>query len=92
MARPTSAGPSKALSPRLPRFKAYADMDAYIERLERHFVSHGWKKESWAMSLSYLPTGKGLEVYTSISPDEVCAKKALNTVIRKRHKLTAERF
>jgi hypothetical protein len=50
--------------------KSKDDIDAYIERFERFSISQGWKEETWAMSLSSLLTGKGLEVYTSVSPEQ----------------------
>ncbi|XP_053400680.1 uncharacterized protein LOC128557380 [Mercenaria mercenaria] len=65
---------SKTLRPRLPKFEeSKDDMDAYLERFERFTKTQGWKEETWAVSLSSLLTGKCLDVYTRMPPDQ--AKK-----------------
>ena len=57
---------SKSLRPKLPKFEEHKDdMDAYIQRFERFARSQRWIEDTWAVSLSSLLTGKGLEVYTS---------------------------
>ncbi|XP_053388947.1 uncharacterized protein LOC123538510 [Mercenaria mercenaria] len=91
--RPAAEGSSRVLRPKLPRYDEVCDdMDAYIERFERYAVSQGWEEETWAMSLSSLLTGKGLEVYTSMSPEEACDYTALKTAVLKRYQLTEEGF
>ena len=80
----TAEPSSKSLRPKLPKFKEKKyDMDAKIERFE-------WNEDSWAVSLSSLLIGKGLEVYTSMPPDETNNYQALKKAVLKQ--LTEEGF
>ena len=67
-------------------------MDAYIERFERFARSQGWRDDTWAVSLSSLLTGKGLEVYTSMPPEQADDYPALKKAVLKRYQLTEEGF
>jgi hypothetical protein len=42
------------------------------------------KKDTWALSLSSLTTGKGLNVYTSISPEQASDCRELKTAVLNR--------
>ena len=84
---------SKSLRPKLPKFKEQKDdMDAYIERFERFARSQGWREDTWAVSLSSLLTGKGLEVYTSMPPEQADDYPALKKAVLKLYQLTEEGF
>ena len=84
---------SKSLRPKLPKFEeGKDDMDAYIERFERFAKSNKWSEDTWAISLSSLLTGKGLEVYTSMPADQVDDYPALKKAVLKRYELTEEGF
>ena len=84
---------SKSLRPKLPKFEEQKDdMDAYIERFERFARSQGWRDDTWAVSLSSLLTGKGLEVYTSMPPEQADDYPALKKAVLKRYQLTEEGF
>ena len=84
---------SKSLRPKLPKFEEQKDdMDAYIERFERFARSQGWREDTWAVSLSSLLTGKGLEVYTSMPPEQADDYPALKKAVLKRYQLTEEGF
>ena len=79
--------------PKMPNFvEEKDDMDAYLERFERYAQVQKWREDSWAVNLSLLLTGKGLQVYTSM-PQE-CAEDypALKTALLKRYELTEEGF
>ena len=67
-------------------------MGAYIERFERFARSQGWREDTWAVSLSSLLTGKGLEVYTSMPPEQADVYPALKKAVLKRCQLTEEGF
>ena len=57
----------KGLRPKLPKFNENEDdMDAFMKRFERFTVSKSWPENQWAVRLSPLLTGKGLQVYSSI--------------------------
>ena len=61
---PLGIGPK----PKLPPFNEQVDdIDAYISRFERHASSMGWGQDTWAVCLSPLLSGKGLETYSSLS-------------------------
>ena len=81
---------SKSLRPKLPKFEEHKDdMNAYIERFAR---SQGWREDTWAVSPSSLLTGKGLEVYTSMPPEQADDYPALKKAVEKRYQLTEEGF
>jgi predicted DNA-binding protein (UPF0278 family) len=83
----------KSLRPKLPKFdERLDDMDAYIERFERFAKGQDWDISTWATSLSSLLTGKGLEVYTSMPPEEANNYTALKIAVLKRYQLTEEGF
>ena len=89
----TSGNGVSAKVPRLPVFHDDKDdLDAYIERFERFATTHHWPKESWASSLSALITGKALEVYSRMSPDEADDFDVLKKALLDRYHLNAEGF
>ena len=84
---------SKSLRPNLPKFEEQKDdMDAFIEYFERFARSQGWREDTLAVSLSSLLTGKGLEVYTSMPPEQIDDYLALTKAVLKRYQLTEEGF
>ena len=83
----------KGLRPKLPKFdEDKDDMDAFLERFERFAVNQSWPEEQWAVSLSPLLTGKGLQVYSSIPATEANDFKGLKTALLKRYQLTEDGF
>ena len=67
-------------------------MDAFLERFQRLVVSQSWPEEQWAVSLSPLLTGKGLQVYSSMPATEANDFKGLKTALLKRYQLTEDGF
>ena len=58
--------------PKLPEFKeSNNDLDAYLERFERYAKANNWPEDQWAMNLSTLLSGKALEVYSRMDPNDV---------------------
>ena len=89
----TSGNRVSAKVPRLPVFHDDKDdLDAYIERFERFAMTHHWPRESWALSLSALITGKALEVYSRLSADEADDFDVLKKALLDRYHLNAEGF
>ena len=83
----------KALRPKLPKFDENKDdMDAFLERFERFAISQSWPENQWAVSLSPLLTGKGLQVYSSMPASEANDFKSLKTALLKRYQLTEDGF
>ena len=80
-------------SPKLHEFKESTDsMDAFIQRFERFAIVQKWPRDSWAVNLSVLLTGKALEVYSRLSVDEALDYNCLKEAIVKRYELTEEGF
>ena len=79
----TSTGTAK---PKLPRFdEKHNDMDTFIERFERFAESQGWQRDEWAVCLSPLLTGKGLQVFSSMPSDEALQYDVLKKALLKRY-------
>ena len=86
----TSTGTAK---PKLPRFdEKHDDMDTFIERFERFAESQGWQRDEWAVCLSPLLTGKGLQVFSSMPSDEALQYDVLKKALLKRYEMTEEGF
>ena len=57
-----------AKSPKLPSFIDRKDeLDSYLLRFERYAENASWEKNSWAIKLSALLTGRAMDVYTRMS-------------------------
>ena len=79
--------------PRLPSFDESKDnIDAYLMRFERYAIVQGWPKEHWAVDLSALLTGKGLEVYYSLNETQASDYNYLKKAILNRYELNDEGF
>ena len=83
----------KGLRPKLPKFDENKDdMDAFLERFERFAESQLRPEAQWAVSLSPLLTGKGLQVYSSMPSTEASNYSNLKTALLKRYQLTEDGF
>ena len=57
-----------AKSPKLPSFIDEKDeLDSYLLRFERYAENASWEKDTWAIKLSALLTGRAMDVYTRMS-------------------------
>ena len=57
-----------AKSPKLPSFIDEKDeLDSYLLRFERYAENASWEKDTWAIKLSELLTGRAMDVYTRMS-------------------------
>ena len=73
-----------AKSPKLPSLIDEKDeLDSYLLRFERYAENASWEKDTWAIKLSALLTGRAMDVYTRMSDadasDYITLKKALLT-------------
>ena len=73
-----------AKSPKLPSFIDEKDeLDSYLLCFDRYAENASWEKDTWAIKLSALLTGRAMDVYTRMSDtdasDYVKLKKALLT-------------
>ena len=88
-----NSGLIKSPSIKIPAYEdGRDDLDAYIRRFERFAISQGWKRESWAVSLSALLKGKALEVYSRLSPEESVDYDKLKNALLKRFQLTEDGY
>ena len=74
--------PSVNHGPRLPMFSESKDeLDSYLQRFERYAVNERWPRDSYALNLASLSTGKALNVYSrlplALANDYDILKKAL---------------
>ena len=54
--------------PKLPSFIDEKDeLDSYLLRFERYAENASWEKDTWAIKLSALLTGRAMDVYTRMS-------------------------
>lgn len=80
-------------APRLPSFDESKDnVDAYLLRFERYATQQGWPKEQWAVYLSTLLSGKGLEVYYALNDEQANEYDTLKNCILNRYELNEEGF
>ena len=83
----------KAPLPKLPKFDESKDhMDAFIERFERFATCQEWPREGWAISISSLFTGKGLQAYAALSDMEAAEYDRLKATLLKCYDLNEEGY
>ena len=78
---------------KLPKYdESKDDMDAYINRFERYATANDWDEEVWALNLSTLLTGQGLQVYDSLTPADADYYPSLKRALLRRYKHTEEGY
>ena len=83
----------KTPSPKLPKFEeGKDDMDAFLERFERFARAQNWPEEGWAVSVSSLLTGAGLQVYATLSALDANDYNKLKAALLKRYDLNEEGY
>lgn len=83
----------KSRVPKLPTFDENKDnIDAYIIRFERYASVQRWPKDQWAVNLSALLSGKGLDVYYSLSDAQAGDYNYLKKAILNRYELNEQGF
>ena len=69
-------------TPPLPSFvDGKDDLDEYLLRLERSADVDEWNRSTWATQLSPLLTGKAVEVYNRLSPEEAMDYERLKVAL-----------
>ena len=77
--------------PCMPAFRADTDeLDAYIERFERHAILSKWPGECWAAALGNLLTGPALDVYASMRAQDASDYNLLKRMLLRHFALTSE--
>ena len=76
-------------TPRLPSFVDGKDnRDDYLLRFERYASVAKWNRSTWATQLSSLLTGKAVEVYNRLSPEEAMDYERLTVALLERYDFT----
>ncbi|XP_069107370.1 uncharacterized protein [Argopecten irradians] len=89
----TEESRSMSLRPKLPKFDEQKDdMDAFLERFMNFAMAQNWSNDIWAVSLSPLLTGKGLQVYSSMPSTQINDYDELKKALLRRYELTEEGF
>ena len=60
------------------------NLDEYLLRFERYANVAKWNRSTWATQSSSLLTGKAVEVYNGLSPEEAMDYERLKVVLLKR--------
>ena len=82
-----------AKSPKLPSFMDEKDeLDSYLLRFERYAENASWEKDTWAIKLSVLLTGRAMDVYTRMSDADASDYDKLKKALLKRYNYTEDGY
>ena len=82
-----------AKSPKLPSFIAEKDeLDSYLLRFERYAENASWEKDTWAIKLSALLTGRAMDVYTRMSDADASDYDKLKKALLTRYNYTEDGY
>ena len=80
-------------TPPLPSFVDGKDnLDEYLLRFERYADVAKWNRSTWETQLSPLLTGKAVEVYNRLSPDEAMDYERHKVALLERYDFTKRRY
>ena len=80
-------------TPKLPVFNDDVDdLDCYLNKFEKYAHQQGWPKETWAVNLSALLSGRALEVYARLNVKDSQDYDKVSEALCKRFHLTEEGF
>ena len=78
-------------SPKLPSFIDEKDeLDSYLLRFERYAENVSWEKDTWAIKLSVLLTGRAMDVYTRMSDADASDYDKLKKALLTRYNYTED--
>ena len=82
-----------AKSPKLPSFIDEKDeLDSYLLRFERYAENASWEKDTWAIKLSALLTGRAMDVYTRMSDADASDYDKLKKALLTRYNYTEDSY
>ena len=82
-----------AKSPKLPSFIDEKDeLDSYLLRFERYAENASWEKDTWAIKLSALLTGRAMNVYTRMSDADASDYDKLKKALLTRYNYTEDGY
>ena len=82
-----------AKSQKLPSFIDEKDeLDSYLLRFERYAENASWEKDTWAIKLSALLTGRAMDVYTRMSDTDASNYDKLKKALLTRYNYTEDGY
>ena len=82
-----------AKSPKLPSFIDEKDeLDSYLLLFERYAKNASWEKDTWAIKLSALLTGRAMDVYTRMSDADASDYDKLKKALLTRYNYTEDGY
>ena len=82
-----------AKSPKLPSFIDEKDeLDSYLLLFERYAENASWEKDTWAIKLSALLTGRAMDVYTRMSDADASDYDKLKKALLTRYNYTEDGY
>ena len=82
-----------AKSPKLPSFIDEKDkLDSYLLRFERYAENASWEKDTWAIKLSALFTGRAMDIYTRMSHADASDYDRLKKALLIRYNYTEDGY
>ena len=82
-----------AKSPKLPSFVDEKDeLDSYLLRFECYAENASWEKDTWAIKLSALLTGRAMDVYTRMSDADASDYDKLKKALLTRYNYTEDGY
>ena len=79
--------------PKLPSFIDEKDeLDSYLLRFERYAENASWEKDTWAIKLSALLTGRAMDVYTRMSDADASDYDKLKKALLTRYNYTEDGY
>ena len=82
-----------AKSPKLPSFIDDKDeLDSYLLHFERYTENASWEKDTWAIKLSALLTGRAMDVYTRMSDVDASNYDKLKKALLTRYNYTEDGY
>ena len=82
-----------AKSPKLPSFIDEKDeLDSYLLCFERYAENASWEKDTWAIKLSALLTGRAMDVYTRMSDADASDCDKLKKALLTRYNYTEDGY
>ena len=82
-----------AKSPKLPSFVDEKDeLDSYLLSFERYAENASWEKDTWAIKLSALLTGRAMDVYTRMSDADASDYDKLKKALLTRYNYTEDGY
>ena len=88
-----TASNKDAKSPKLPSFIDQKDeLDSYLLRFECYAENASWEKDTWAIKLSVLLTGRAMDVYTRMSDADASDYGKLKKALLTRYNYTEDGY